>query len=87
MKSLWWPGALIVAQDGHWCSCYIGYGIKAATPSFQPDQPLDLQDEPDDFPEHYEPVPKNKPPVVLEQETDEQKGDDEGGDAAEDEDD
>jgi len=56
---------------------YIGYGIKAATPCYQPNQPEDIQDEPEDFVEHYEPVPKKAPiPKAVEGEGGEEGAED-----------
>lgn len=64
-RNLWWPGSYLVAKDGLWSSVYIGYGIKDQTLQAYPGndllQPENIQDEPSDFNEHYEPVPKNAP--------------------------
>jgi len=51
LKSLWWPGAYHIAQEGLWTFFYVGDGIKANQPSFLPLQPENIQDEPEDFDE------------------------------------
>lgn len=71
MKSLRWPGSLTVFKGGRWANIYVGYGVKAGALPFYPTAPPDVQEEPVDPYEEYEPHPKEAP----KEESDEEKKD------------
>eukprot|EP00930_Biecheleria_cincta_P013507 TRINITY_DN11_c0_g1_i2.p1 TRINITY_DN11_c0_g1~~TRINITY_DN11_c0_g1_i2.p1 ORF type:complete len:445 (-),score=106.82 TRINITY_DN11_c0_g1_i2:383-1717(-) len=55
VRSLTWPGAVCAMRNGHGANIYVGYGIAATEPSFFPQAPPDVQDEPEDPGEQDEP--------------------------------
>lgn len=55
VRSLTWPGAVCAVRNGHVANIYVGYGIAATEPSFFPQAPPDVQDEPEDPGEQEEP--------------------------------
>jgi len=63
LKSLWWPGAVIVHRDGKWLSCYVGDGLKAKLQPVYPVNPPVLQPELPDLTEQPEPTPLHAPPA------------------------
>jgi radial spoke head protein 4A len=73
VRSLRWPGAITVCQNGRWFSMYIGNGVKATGVPFQPTAPMDVKEDPDDAEEHPEPNPKEAPPQKVETDTDANK--------------
>lgn len=48
IKSLRWPGALTVAQNGRFASIYVGYGIKRGDVCFNPTEPPEIMKDPVD---------------------------------------
>jgi len=48
IKSLRWPGALTVSQNGKFTSIYVGYGLKRGDVCFNPTEPPELQRDPVD---------------------------------------
>ena len=61
LKSLVWPGAYILYQDGRWFNFYIGHGHKFDQKDYYPVSPPIPQFEPVEIPEQSEPNPKNVP--------------------------
>jgi len=61
LKSLRWPGAATVYQNGKWQSIYIGYGQPRAGDSFNPIGPPTILAEPEDLDEMPEPNPAKAP--------------------------
>ncbi|CAG9313844.1 unnamed protein product [Blepharisma stoltei] len=65
IKSLWWPGAVILQQNGKMIHFYMGDGLKSATrryypvtPPFIVEDPVDRQEEKDPYPEKQPEEPK-----------------------------
>lgn len=56
VRSVTWPGAVCAVRHGHVTNFYVGYGIAATEPSFFPQAPPDVQDEPEDPGEQKEPM-------------------------------
>jgi len=54
LKSLRWPGALTVAQNGKFASVYVGYGLKRGDVCFNPTEPPEVQKDPSDQNENPE---------------------------------
>ena len=75
IKSLRWPGALTVAQNGKFASIYVGYGIKRGDVCFNPTEPPEVQRDPVDHDEQPEPTPLFAPEEPPEVDTDAVKGD------------
>lgn len=46
LKSLRWPGAVTVSQNGKFQSIYVGYGMKRGDVCFNPTEPPELQKDP-----------------------------------------
>ena len=42
LKSLRWPGALTVSQNGNFASIYVGYGLKRGDVCFNPTEPPEV---------------------------------------------
>jgi radial spoke head protein 4A len=61
IRSLWWPGAFTVQQNGVWINFYVGDGLKAPTQTYYPTQPPVIVMEPADPAEMSEPTPKERP--------------------------
>ena len=59
-----WPGAVTVAKGGHYCSIYVGDGIKKGDHSINPVEPPQVFEDPLDLEEVPEPNPKDEPPAV-----------------------
>ena len=51
VKSLRWPGAVTVAKGGHFCSIYVGDGIKKGDSSINPVEPPQVFADPLDLEE------------------------------------
>ncbi|CDW78166.1 UNKNOWN [Stylonychia lemnae] len=64
LKSLRWPGAVTVAQNGKFQSIYVGYGQKRGDVCFNPTEPPEVQKDPIDQTEQPEPTPLHAPKVV-----------------------
>lgn len=81
LKSLRWPGAVTVAQNGRFASIYVGYGLKKGDSCFNPIEPPEIQRDPADQVEMPEPTPLVAPEQLPEPDTeaDKKKGD-EGAD-------
>lgn len=61
IRSLWWPGAFTVQQNGGWIHFYVGDGLKAPVKTYYPTQPPLILAEPNDPAEMAEPTPKVRP--------------------------
>ena len=68
LKSLWWPGAIIVQQNDRWLHFYLGNGLKVETQRIYPISPPIIRDDPDDRKEVSEPYPETQPEEPKEQE-------------------
>ena len=77
VKSVRWPGAHTLFQNGRWLSIYIGNAIKSTSISYQPISPQEVKDDPEEQDEHPEPNPKDAL-EKLESDTDVVKNPDEG---------
>ena len=76
IKSLRWPGACTVQKGGEFCSIYVGDGQKRGTSSFNPTEPPEVMDDPEDLDGMPEPTPLEAPEEPAEPDTDpEDKGD------------
>ena len=63
LKSLWWPGLVVIHRDGKWITFYVGDGLKAKLQPMYPVNPPLIQMELPDGKEQPEPTPLNAPPV------------------------
>lgn len=54
IRSLRWPGAVTVAQNGRFSNIYVGHGYKRGDVSFNPTEPPDVQKDPIDHMEQPE---------------------------------
>ena len=54
LKSLRWPGALTVSQNGKFASIYVGNGLKRGDVCFNPTEPPEVQRDPIDQTENPE---------------------------------
>lgn len=70
LKSLRWPGALTVAQNGKFANIYVGHGLKRGDVSFNPTEPPDVMKDPADQVEQPEPTPLIAPELEPEPDTD-----------------
>ncbi|OMJ69194.1 hypothetical protein SteCoe_33151 [Stentor coeruleus] len=61
MRSLWWPGVIIVQQNEKWLHFYMGNGLKVEIERIYPIYPPVIKDEPVDRQEFAEPYPETKP--------------------------
>lgn len=73
IRSLRWPGAVTVAQNGRFASIYVGHGLKRGDVSFNPTEPPDVQKDPIDQMEQPEPTPLIAPELEPEPDTDKAK--------------
>jgi len=72
IRSLRWPGAVTVAKGGKFVNFYLGYGLKKGDASFQPTEPPEVQQDPDEAEMNDEPTPKTAPEELPEDDTDEE---------------
>jgi radial spoke head protein 4A len=79
IRSIRWPGALTVAKGGKFLNFYLGFGMKRIDSSYQPTEPPEVQQDPDETDMQDEPTPKEAPEELPEEDTDkdEEKEDDE----------
>jgi hypothetical protein len=70
IKSLRWPGAVTVAQNGKFSNIYVGHGLKRGDMSFNPIEPPDVMKDPVDQLEQPEPTPLIAPELEPEPDTD-----------------
>lgn len=83
IKSLRWPGAVTVSQNGKFASIYVGYGLKRGDVCFNPTEPPEVQRDPVDQSEQPEPTPLTAPEEPPEEDTDKaKKGEEEGEEEA-----
>ena len=68
-----WPGALTVAKNGKYVNFYLGYGLKKGDSSFQPTEPPEVQQDPDETEMNDEPTPKTAPEEQPEEDTDKEE--------------
>jgi len=68
IRSMQWPGAVTVSQNGRYQNIYFGYGLKHGDVSYNPTSPPDVLDDPAGQPEN--PTPLDAPPDPLEPGTD-----------------
>jgi radial spoke head protein 4/6 len=82
IKSLRWPGAVTVAQNGRFASIYVGYAVKKGDNCFNPIEPPEIMKDPVDQVEMPEPTPLVAPEQLPEPDTeaDKKKAEGEGGD-------
>ena len=73
IKSLRWPGAVTVAQNGRFASIYVGYGLKKGDNCFNPIEPPEIQRDPVDQSEMPEPTPLIAPEQLPEPDTEADK--------------
>lgn len=70
-KSLRWPGALTVQQNGKWVQIYLGNGLKGGTETYYPISPPVILEEPEDIEEQYEPNPEFPPSSDVDEDEEE----------------
>ena len=73
LKSLRWPGAVTVAQQGKFANIYVGYGLKKGDTCFNPIEPPEIMKDPVDQGEQPEPTPLNAPEQLPEPDTEAEK--------------
>lgn len=73
IKSLRWPGAVTVAQQGKFANIYVGYGLKKGDTCFNPIEPPEIMRDPVDQGEQPEPTPLNAPEQLPEPDTEAEK--------------
>lgn len=61
LRSLWWPGVVIVQQNEKWMHYYMGNGLKVETERMYPICPPIVREDPVDRQEFAEPYPETKP--------------------------
>ena len=69
IKSLRWPGAVTVSKAGKCTSVYVGFGLKKGDPSYNPTEPPNVQEDPEEDSEMPEPNPLTPPEVQDEEDT------------------
>ena len=69
IKSLRWPGAVTVSKGGKFTNVYVGYGLKKGDPSYNPVEPPEVCQDPDEEEEKPEPNPLTEPPTEVEIDT------------------
>ena len=69
IKSLRWPGAVTVAQNGRFANIYVGYGLKKGDTCFNPIEPPEICRDPTDQAEMPEPTPLFAPEQLPEPDT------------------
>ena len=67
IESLRWPGATTVAQNGEYCSIYIGDGVKNGDSCFNPTEPPEIMSDPKES-SVEQPEPQGKERKVLTEE-------------------
>lgn len=67
LRSMWWPGAVAVQQNGKLLHFYLGDGMKSATKKYFPVRPPMIIDDPVDRQEVKDPYPENKPEEAKEE--------------------
>ena len=73
---------MTVAQNGKYCTIYVGDGIKRGDTAFFPTEPPEVQSDPTDQIEMPEPTPLEAPEEPAEPDTDkEEKGEEQEEDA------
>ena len=70
IKSIRWPGAVTVAKGGKFCNIYIGHGLKKGDPSYNPIEPPEVCQDPEEEEDQPEPNPPTEPPTDIEPNTD-----------------
>ena len=70
IKSIRWPGAVTVAKGGKFCCIYVGYGLKKGDPSYNPIEPPEVCQDPEEEEDQPEPNPPTEPPTDIEPNTD-----------------
>ena len=81
ISSIRWPGAVTVAKGGKFTTVYVGWGLKRGVSSYQPTEPPEVLDDPEDDKEMPEPNPQTAPVEPLEDDTDApEEGEEEGED-------
>lgn len=61
IKSIHWPGATTICQNGKYANIYMGYGLKFGGVCFNPTKPDFINDDPDNKAEKPEPTPLEEP--------------------------
>ena len=68
LKSLWWPGAVVVQQSERWINFYVGNGLKVEIQKMYPVYTPAIREESVDRQEVREPYPEKQPEEHREQE-------------------
>lgn len=82
IKSLRWPGAVTVVQNGTFCNFYSGNGMKKGDVCLNPTEPPEIMDDPEDQVEQPEPTPLHAPEEPLEPDTEKPEGEGAGEEEA-----
>lgn len=69
IKSLRWPGSVTVSKGGKCTTVYVGYGLKKGDPSYNPIEPPEVCQDPEEEEEKPEPNPLHEPPIKDEDDT------------------
>ena len=69
IKSLRWPGSVTVSKGGKCTTVYVGYGLKKGDPSYNPIEPPEVCQDPEEEEEKPEPNPLTEPPIKDEEDT------------------
>ena len=69
IKSLRWPGSVTVSKGGKCTTVYVGYGLKKGDPSYNPIEPPEVCQDPEEEEEKPEPNPLKEPPIKDETDT------------------
>ena len=69
IKSLRWPGSTTVSKGGKCTTVYVGYGLKKGDPSYNPIEPPEVCQDPEEEEEKPEPNPQTEPPIKDEEDT------------------
>ena len=77
IKSLRWPGSVTVSKGGKCTTVYVGYGLKKGDPSYNPIEPPEVCQDPEEEQEKPEPNPLTEPPIKDEEDTMQENKDDE----------
>ena len=61
VRSLKWPGSFNFYYQGRYFTIYVGNGHKYEETSYYPIHPPTVQDDPEEYADHFEPNPLNEP--------------------------
>ena len=66
VRSLQWPGSFNFYYQGRYFTIYVGSGHKYEETSYYPIHPPTVQNDPEEYADHFEPNPLNEPKAVEE---------------------